>query len=218
MRKIQLSSIMFIVGLTGATVPGFAQTPTPVATDTPTPVPTATPTPVPAAVSFDDPSLIAGQSVTASGTAPDGPYCLSMVPQGVYSIGGSSTFISVASVGLTVIGGSFSGVTVTSSAPVGQYDLLLLLGPCGTAPIIIAGDQLDEGWGLDVAAAVAVPDVSKTGRFVVIMLIAAAGMCLLWRRAQTAPPPKAHVAPLTSYRAILQTRRRHAEPLAESAR
>ena len=190
MRKIQFLSIMFIVGLTAASIPGFAQTatpvvtdtPTPVVTDTPTPVPTATPTPLPAAVSFDDPSLIAGQPVTASGTATDGPYCLAMVLPGVFSVGGSYAGMPVASVDLTVSGGSFSGVTVSNSAPVGQFDLLLLLGPCSTATIITAGDRLDAGWGLDVTDGAAIPGVSKTGRFVMIMLIAASGMCLLWRR------------------------------------
>ena len=194
MRKTQLFSIMFIVGLISATVPVFAQTPTPVVTNTPTPVPTATPTPVPtatptpvpASVSFDDPSLIAGQLVTASGTAPDGPYCLAMVPPGVYSIGVLPTITSIANADLTVSGASFTGVTVASSAPVGQYDLLMLLGPCFTSPYyVVAGDRLDAGWGLDVAAAgAAVPGVSHTGRFVVMTLIAAAGMYLLWRRAE----------------------------------
>lgn len=190
MRNIQLLSIVFIVGLVAATAPGFAQTATPVSptpppTATPVttpPVPTATPTLPPAAVSFDDANLIAGQPVTASGTANDGPYCLAMVQPGVFSIGDSYTGTPVSSIDLTVSGGSFSGVTVNNSAPVGQFDLLLLVGPCSTANIITAGDRLDAGSGLDVTAGAAIPAVSKTGGFVVLILIAAAGVCLLWRR------------------------------------
>jgi hypothetical protein len=189
-RNIQLLSIVFIVGLVAATAPGFAQTATPVSptpppTATPVttpPVPTATPTLPPAAVSFDDANLIAGQPVTASGTANDGPYCLAMVQPGVFSIGDSYTATPVSSIDLTVSGGSFSGVTVNNSAPVGQFDLLLLVGPCSTANIITAGDRLDAGSGLDVMAGAAIPAVSKTGGFVVLILIAAAGVCLLWRR------------------------------------
>jgi len=181
-----------------AAAPGFAQTVTPTATavaptptatpvaPTPTttpPPPTATPTLPPAAVSFDNSTLIAGQPVTASGSANDGPYCLAMVSPGVFTIGGSYTGTPVASVDLTVSGGSFSGITVTNSATVGQFDLLLLLGPCSTANIITAGDRLDAGSGLDVAAAAAaVPSVSRTGGAVVLLLIAAAGAFLLWRR------------------------------------
>ena len=190
MRRIQLLSVVFIVGLFAATAPGFAQTPTPASpTPPPTatpittpPVPTATPTLAPAAVSFDDANLIAGQPVTASGTANDGPYCLAMVQPGVFSIGGSYTGTPVSSVDLTVSGGSFSGVTINNSAPVGQFDLLLLLGPCSTADIITAGDRLDAGSGLDVAAGATIPAVSTTGGFVVLILIAAAGVCMLWRR------------------------------------
>jgi hypothetical protein len=133
-------------------------------------------------VSFDDANLIAGQPVTASGTANDGPYCLAMVQPGVFSIGDSYTGTPVSSIDLTVSGGSFSGVTVNNSAPVGQFDLLLLVGPCSTANIITAGDRLDAGSGLDVTAGAAIPAVSKTGGFVVLILIAAAGVCLLWRR------------------------------------
>lgn len=195
MRKTQLLSIVFMVGLIAATAPGFAQTatpttptpvpPTPAPTETPVttpPVPTATPTLPPAAVSFDDPNLVGGQPVTVSGTANDGPYCLAMVQPGVFSIGGSYAGTPVSSVDLTVSGGSFSGVTVNNSAPVGQFDLLLLLGPCSTANIITAGDRLDAGSGLDVTAGAAIPAVSDTGGFVSLMLIAVAGVWMLWRR------------------------------------
>ncbi len=212
MRNVQLFVIVFVVTLTVAAAPGFAQTATPTATPipatptatqtatappptatptippptlTPTatpPLPTATPTLPPAAVSFDDANLIAGQPVTASGSANDGPYCLAMVSPGVFSIGGSYTGTPVASIDLTVSGGSFSGITVAASATVGQFDLLLLLGPCSTANIITAGDRLDAGSGLDVASAVAVPGVSKAGGAAVLLLIAAAGAFLLWRR------------------------------------
>ncbi len=203
MRNVQLLAIVFAVVFTVAAAPGFAQTatptatpvpPTPTATQTPTvppqtltptatpPLPTATPTLPPAAVSFDDANLIAGQPVTASGSANDGPYCLAMVSPGVFSIGGSYAGTPVASADLTVSGGSFSGITVSNSAPVGQFDLLLLLGPCSTANIITAGDRLDAGSGLDVASGVAVPGVSRTGGAAVLLLIAAAGAFLLWRR------------------------------------
>jgi len=202
-RNVHLLAIVFVVILTTIAAPGFAQTasptatpvlPTPTATQTATvqpptttptttpPLPTATPTLPPAAVSFDDANLIAGQPVSASGSANDGPYCLAMVSPGVFSIGGSYTGTPVASVDLTVSAGSFSGVTVANSAEVGEFDLLLLLGPCSTASIITAGDRLDDGSGLNVAAAAAVPSVSRTGGVVVLLLIAAAGAFLLWRR------------------------------------
>jgi hypothetical protein len=105
-----------------------------------------------------------------------------MVSPGVFTIGGLYTGTPVASVDVTISGGSFSGITVADSATVGQFDLLLLLGPCNTANIITAGDRLDAGSGLDVAAATAVPGVSRTGGLVVLLLIAATGAFLLWRR------------------------------------
>ena len=169
MRKTQLLSIVFIVGLIAAAAPGFAQTPTPgtptpPSTATPVttpPAPTATPTPLSGAVSFDDANLTAGQPVTASGAANDGSYCLAMVQAGVFSIGDPYSGTPVSRVDLTVSGGSFSGVTVNNSAPTGQFDLLLLIGPCTTVNIILAGDRLDAGWGLDVAAGTAIQPSPK---------------------------------------------------------
>jgi hypothetical protein len=156
--------------------------PTPTATPS-TPTPTPTPTPPPAAVAFDASSLAVGQPVTASGTAADGTYCLCLVPAGVFSVGATYSGTAVACVGLTVSGNSFSGVTVLDAAPAGQYDLLMLIGPCGEGGVIAAGDSLDEGVGLVVAAAAAVPGLSTTGGMAALLLIALAGAILLWRRA-----------------------------------
>lgn len=199
MLNSRLLSIIAIVILTAAAAPVAAQSPsptttpsgptptqtaTPVATPTVTPpVPTATPTLPPAAVSFDDSTLNPGEVVTASGSANDGSYCLAMVSAGVFTIGGSYTGTPVSNVDLSITGGSFSGVIVNNSAPTGQFDLLLLLGPCSTASIINAGDRLDAGTGLDVASAAAIPSVSRTGRLAILLMIAAAGAFLLWRRA-----------------------------------
>jgi hypothetical protein len=191
-----LLSITLMVILTLAVTPALAQTatppaPTPTATQTATavpptptaPTPTATPTLPPAAVSFDDSTLNPGEVVTASGSANDGSYCLTMVSAGVFSIGGSYTGTPVSSIDLSITGGSFSGVIVNNSAPTGQFDLLLLIGPCSTANIISAGDSLDAGSGLDVASAAGIPAVSRTGGLAVLLLIAAAGAFLLWRQA-----------------------------------
>ncbi|HSN55837.1 MAG TPA: hypothetical protein VLT32_14280 [Candidatus Sulfomarinibacteraceae bacterium] len=133
-------------------------------------------------MSFDASSLTVGQAVTASGTGANGDYCLCMVPAGVFSLGTTYSGTPVACVDLTISGNTFSGVTVLSAAPAGQYDLLLSFGACGTGGVITAGDQLDESAGLDVGAAAGIPSVSATGGLAVLMLIAAAGAFLLWRR------------------------------------
>jgi hypothetical protein len=202
-QNIRPLSIVSIVIMTLAAAPVLAQTvtptttpptPSPTATQTATvvpptatptgtpPVPTPTPTPPTAAVSFDESNLTAGEVVTASGSANDGPYCLAMVSAGVFSIGSSYGGTPVSSVDLSITGGSFSGVIVNNSAPAGQFDLLLLLGPCSTATIITAGDNLGAGSGLDVASAAGIPSVSRAGGFAILSLIAAAGIFLLWRR------------------------------------
>lgn len=190
MRSIRLAPILFILCLMTVAASGFAQSPTPTGTPVATPTATATatpstptPTPPAASVSFDDSSLTVGQAVTASGTGANGDYCLCMVPAGVFSLGATYSGTPVACVDLTVSGNTFSGVTVVSAAPAGQYDLLLLVGACGSGGFITAGDQLDDRAGLDVGAAAGIPSVSATGGIAVLMLIAAAGAFLLWRRA-----------------------------------
>lgn len=193
MRSIRLAPVLFTLCLMAVAASGFAQSPTPTgtpvttpaatATATPsTPTPTPTPTPPAASVSFDASSLTVGQAVTASGTGANGDYCLCMVPAGVFSLGTTYSGTPVACVDLTISGNTFSGVTVVSAAPAGQYDLLLSVGACGTGGVITAGDELDDRVGLDIGAAAGIPSVSATGSLAVLMLIAAAGAFLLWRR------------------------------------
>ncbi len=176
-------------------LPAAAQVPTPTATATvpapsPTatvPGPTATPTPpIPtASVGFDSPTLAVGDPVTASGSAANGDYCLSMVPAGVFTLGNTYAGTPVSSVDLSITSGSFSAVTVNSSAPAGQFDILLLAGTCASNGVIVAGEFLDDRNGLDVGAASAnpIPTLSLLGTGMLLALLAVAGAILIWRRA-----------------------------------
>lgn len=191
MQQLSVLSLALLVCLTAIALPGLAQVPTetPTATPTgtvpaPTATPTATPTPPAAAVSFDQSSVAVGDPVTASGSAANGSYCLCMVPEGTFTIGSAYGGTPVACVDLTISTGTFSSVSITPSSPAGRFDLLLLSGACGSGGVILAGQFLDERFGLEAAAAAenAIPGLNTTGVVVLLALIATAGAILLWRR------------------------------------
>jgi hypothetical protein len=178
-----LIAVVVFVTFAVLAAPAAAQgDPTPTATSV-APTPTPSPTPAATAVAFDDASLLVGQPVTASGSAADGDYCLCLVPAGVFSIGATFDGAAVSCVGLTISGGSFSGVTVNPAVPAGQFDLLLLAGACGAGGVIVAGDALDDRVGLEAQEASAIPSVTAVSGLLALALIAVAGATLLWRRA-----------------------------------
>lgn len=119
--------------------------------------------------------------VLVQGTAPDGTYCVAVLPNGVWTIGDPAPSGTLSSVTVTSSSGVIPQTQIWVATALGSYDVLLISGACGAGGTIVAASEPGIVSGFDVTAD-PIPVASNLGLLLFIALIASLGSWLLSTR------------------------------------
>ena len=142
--------------------------------------PTPSPTPSPGALSIEPVAawLRPGAAVSVRGRAPDGTYCVVLVTDAEWALGGGQPVDVVARREVVAAGGVIPATEVWVAATVGEYDVLLVEGACGAGGHIVAVAGGGPEPGL-VVADMPIPVLSPSGLVLLLVLMLLAGACAL---------------------------------------
>lgn len=121
-------------------------------------------------------SYAAGDEVWASGAAPDGSYCLLVVPNGIWTVGQPAPAARVARASLTAVGGAFTPCCVWHGAKPGAYDLLVTGAGCPDGGAVLAAFDAGTEAGFEVNG----EEVPLFDRSATILAVALTGLLGAW--------------------------------------